>query len=85
MEFNNNTHILHVSIVYDSVFSKFKRSINDDLNTSLNTGNELQIYKIFELQKKKIKLKTVKNDKACWHEALNTYDHVHAFSVHLSL
>lgn len=80
MEFNNNTHILHVSIVYDSVFSKFKRSINDDLNTSLNTGNELHIKK-----KKKIKLKTVKNDKACWHEALNTYDHVHAFSVHLSL
>lgn len=84
MEFNNNTHILHVSIVYDSVFSKFKRSINDDLNTSLNTGNELH-FDLFIKKKKKIKLKTVKNDKACWHEALNTYDHVHAFSVHLSL
>lgn len=34
---------------------------------------------------KKIALKTAKNDKACWHEALNKYEHVHAFSVHLSL
>lgn len=45
--------------------------------------NYISIY--LSKKKKKIKLKTVKNDKACWHEALNTYDHVHAFSVHLSL
>lgn len=30
-------------------------------------------------------MKTVKIDKACWHEASNTYDHVQASSVHLSL
>lgn len=70
-------------IVY---FQNLRGLLMMNLNTSLNTGNELH-FDLFIKKKKKIKLKTVKNsnDKACWHEALNTYDHVHAFSVHLSL